>query len=135
VKRLLLVIALVWVSVAALSGSPEGQRVWFRFNKAFINANYTSGEALGTVKAQTWGAAKNPHGTKCGGDDGELHVGALEDGLDLPNSQSPTSGKASRDDSSCGLVFDLPDAKAGRGPATLAKHTGQTVTFNGYLRV
>jgi hypothetical protein len=74
VKRLLLVVALAWVPIAGLSGSPEGQRVWFKFNKAFINAHYADGEAFGTIKAQTWGAAGTVHPTKCGGSDGELHV-------------------------------------------------------------
>jgi hypothetical protein len=32
-------------------------------------------------------------------------------------------------------VFELPDAKAGKGPGTLAKHVGDTVTFDGYFRV
>jgi hypothetical protein len=64
VKRLLLVVALVWVPVAALSGSPEGQRVWFKFSKTFITAHYQNGEAFGTIKAQTWGAAKTVHRTK-----------------------------------------------------------------------
>jgi len=32
-------------------------------------------------------------------------------------------------------VFELPDAKAGKGPATLKKHVGKTITFNGYFRV
>jgi hypothetical protein len=134
-KRLLLVVALAWVPVASLSGSPEGERVWFKFNKAFINTNYTSGEALGTVKAQTWGAAKNVHSTKCGGSDGELHVGAKDGGLSLPASQTPISGKAFADDDRWGLVFELPDARAGKGPTTLTKHTGQTITFTGYFRV
>jgi hypothetical protein len=135
VKRLLLVVALAWVPIAGLSGSPEGQRVWFKFNKAFINAHYADGEAFGTIKAQTWGAPKNVHSTKCGGIDGELHVGALEGGVTVPASQSPISGKASSDDADWGLVFELPDAKAGKGPVTLTKHAGTTVTFTGYFRV
>jgi hypothetical protein len=129
VKRLLLVVGLVWVSVAGLSGSPEGQRIWFRFNKAFITAHYADGEAFGTVKAQTWGAAKTVHSTKCGGDDGELHIGALDGGIDLPGSQTPISGKASADDNDWGIVFELPDAKAGKGPGTLTKQVGKRVTF------
>jgi hypothetical protein len=135
VKRLLMLVTLVCAPVVGLSASPEGQRVWFKFNKAFINANYATGEALGTVKAQTWGAAKNVHSTKCGGDDGELHVGALDGGLSLPTSQTPLSGKAFADDGDWGLVFELPDAKAGKGPATLKKLTKKTVTFTGYFRV
>jgi hypothetical protein len=66
VKRLLLVVALVWVSVGSLSGSPEGQRVWFKFNKAFINSHYADGEAFGTMKAQTWGTAGEVYDTKRG---------------------------------------------------------------------
>jgi hypothetical protein len=74
VRRLALATALAFVASLTLQGSPEGERVWFRFNKAFINANYDGGEALGTGRAQAWGAAKTVHGTKCGGGDGELHV-------------------------------------------------------------
>jgi hypothetical protein len=99
----------------------ENSRAKFLNVPGDSSANYTSGEALGTVKAQTWGAAKNVHSTKCGGDDGELHVGALDGGLSLPTSQTPLSGKAF-DDDDWGVVFELPDAKAGKGPATLTKH-------------
>jgi hypothetical protein len=133
--RLALATALLSATVLTLHGSPEGERVWFRFNKAFINANYASGEALGIVRAQTWGAAGTVHPTKCGGGDGELHVGAKDAGLDLPASQTPISGKALGADDDWGIVFELPDAKAGKGPATLKKHVGKTVTFNGYFRV
>jgi hypothetical protein len=75
-RRLALGTALLFATFLTLHVSPEGERVWFNFNKAFINANYDSGEALGTVRAQTWGAAKTVHGTKCGGNDGEQHIGA-----------------------------------------------------------
>jgi hypothetical protein len=128
-------IGLVFASLLTLHGSPEGQRVWFKFNKAFINANYASGEALGTVHAQTWDAAGTVYPTKCGGSDGELHVGSKDAGLDLPNSQSPLSGKAFDDNADWGIVFELPDAKAGNGPVTLTKNVGKTLTFNGYFRV
>jgi hypothetical protein len=94
----------------------RGQRVWFKFNKAFINANYDNGEAFGQIQAQTWRAAKTVHSTKCGGDDGELHVGALESGLGLPTSQSPTSGKASADDSRWGVVFGQRNRSASTVP-------------------
>jgi hypothetical protein len=40
-----IVIALVTVLAAA----PEGQRVWFKFNKAFISARYDNGEASGMM--------------------------------------------------------------------------------------
>jgi hypothetical protein len=116
VKRLLLGIALAWVSVAGLSGSPEGQRVWFKFSKAFINANYTSGEALGTVKAQTWGAAKEPHSTKCGGIDGELHVGALESGVSIAASNRQSRARRPptiRAGASCSSYRMRSQARAG----------------------
>jgi hypothetical protein len=113
VRRLVFATALALVASLALQGSPEGERVWFRFNKAFINANYASGEALGSVRAQTWGAAGTVHPTKCGGSDGELHVGAKDTGLDLPASQTPISAKALGADADWGVVFELPDAKAG----------------------
>jgi hypothetical protein len=132
---LALALALPFATVLTLQGSPEGERVWFRFNKAFINANYTSGEALGTARAQTWDAAGTVYPTKCGGSDGELHIGAKDAGLDLPSSQMPLSGKALGADAEWGIVFELPDAKAGKGPATLAKHADKTVTFKGYFRV
>jgi hypothetical protein len=32
-------------------------------------------------------------------------------------------------------VFELPDAKAGKGPGTLTKQVGKPVTFEGYFRV
>jgi hypothetical protein len=32
-------------------------------------------------------------------------------------------------------VFELPDAKAGKGPGTLTKQVGKTVTFEGFFRV
>jgi hypothetical protein len=134
-RWLALATALLFATLPTLHGSPEGQRVWFKFNKAFINAQYANDEAFGTIKAQTWGAAKTVHSTKCGGIDGELHIGALDDGIDLPTSQTPISSKASADDNDWGVVFELPDAKSGKGPATLSKHMGQTVTFNGYFRV
>jgi hypothetical protein len=135
VRWLVVAVALPFATVITLHGSPEGQRVWFRFNKAFISANYTSGEALGTVRAQTWGAAGTVHPTKCGGSDGELHVGAKDEGLSLPASQTPLSAKALGADADWGVVFELPDAKAGNGPSTLKKHVGKTIRFNGYFRV
>jgi hypothetical protein len=87
------------------------------------------------VTAQTWSTAASPHSSSCGGNDGELHIGALENGVSLPSSQSPISGKASATDASWGLVFELPNAASGTGPATLATLTGQTVTFDGFIRV
>lgn len=58
-----------------------------------------------------------------------------KDGLTLAASQSPISGKAFSDDADWGVVFELPGAKAGKGPGTLTKLAGKTVTFNGYFRV
>jgi hypothetical protein len=107
----------------------------FRFSKAFINASYANWEALGTVRAETWSASSTVHGTKCGGKDGELHVGAKDDGLGLPASQTPISAKALGADADWGIVFELPDAKAGKGKATLINIASKPVTFKGYLRV
>jgi len=121
--------------VAALTAAPEGELVWFKFNKAFINAHYDNGEGFGRISATTWGAAKDPHSSKCGGNDAELHVGALESGMQVPNVQSPVSAKANGMDASWGAVFELPDAKSGNGPSTLASHVGQTVGFEGFFRV
>jgi hypothetical protein len=87
-----IVLAASWTPPSA--ASPEGQRVWFKFNKAFINAHYTGGHAFATVTAQTWSAAANVHSSSCGDNDAELHIGALETGVSLPSSQSPISGKA-----------------------------------------
>jgi hypothetical protein len=134
-RRLMLTGTLAVCLLGVLTAAPDGQRVWFKFNKAFINAHYDNGEAFGQLQAQTWGAAQNPHSSKCGGNDAELHIGALKAGLGLPNTQAPLSGPVSAADASWGAVFELPDASAGGGPARLKTLTGKTVTFDGYFRV
>jgi hypothetical protein len=133
VKRLLLVIALAWVLVAGLSGSPEGQRVWFKFNKAFINAHYSDGEAFGTIKGADLGCCQGPHSTKCGGIDGELHVGALGgrrhcSRIPIANLRQGGFRRRLASCSSCRM------RKRGRVPQH-SPNTGKTVTSTGYFRV
>lgn len=109
----------------------DGYR-WYRFSKAFIAQDFQNGEAFGSVVAKKWDAAKNVHPTKCGGDDGELHIGVFNSGLaDATSMPSLPAG----DDDQWGLVAELPDAGSGDGPTTLDSVIGQPVTFKGYFRV
>lgn len=108
---------------------------WFKFNRAFIDSHYASGEAFGSVSAQQWFPAANTHATDCGGKDGELHIGTRDPKLALPAGQHPQSGPGAGTDSNWGIVAELPNASLGNGPSLLSTIGISLITFTGYFRV
>src|SRR5207247_4981791 len=109
VRRPVLTIGAIAIALGSVAiAAPEGQRAWFKFSKGVINGNQAHGEAFGALTASTWGAAASAHSSKCGGNDAELRIGALEGNLGVPQAQSPVSGNATSDDTSWGVVFELP---------------------------
>jgi hypothetical protein len=126
------------ITTAALFGflfaiAAQGQ-TWYRFRKTFINSTYQNGVAFGSVTATAWAAAATIHPTKCGGKDGELHIGVFDAGIDTGTFGGPPSAPIGSD-SDWGLVAELPDANAGAGPSTLDGIKTETVTFTGFVRV
>src|SRR5712691_10446416 len=84
--------AAVAISLLALVASalPADSAVkWFTFNKTFIAAHYSGGEAFGAVSSTGWSPAASAHGVSCGGSDGELHIGSLNGALTLGSGESP----------------------------------------------
>ena len=126
---------ILWqVGVAVLLAGSVGAQDsydWFGFSKAFIAAAYPDGIAATDLRATAWKAAGSVHATKCGGNDGELHIGIFDPGLDLPSDQNPPSVPVGTP-SDWGIVAELPDANQGDGPSTLDSVKTQSVTFTGY---
>src|SRR5262249_32926457 len=100
---------------------------------------YTNDGSFGAIKAQTWGAPTNVQATTCDGVDGELHVGALAEGSVCLRSRRHSRAKRLPTTTIRASVFELPDAKAGKGPATLtstpARRSRSTATFAPGTRV
>lgn len=123
--------------VCALAVEPfwSTQRItWFRFNTDFIQSHFATDSAIGNVRATTWSPASSPADVGCGGSDGELHVGSFEAGLDVPPAEHPISAPLTHDDE-WGIVFELPNAGDGDGPARLDEIKGLPAVFHGFFRV
>jgi hypothetical protein len=131
-KRLTLLLLVVGAGLLPSMSLGAAEYSWFRFSKAFISEHYKDGVAFGAVTANAWARAANVHTTKCGGNDGELHIGIFNTGLLDPS--TPFSLPAG-DDDQWGLVAELPDAGAGSGPDTLVAVKDEPLMFTGYLRV
>lgn len=132
-RRVLFSFPLVVSLALANRGSVEAQTYnWHEFSKDFISANYPNGIAIGSLRAKSWAAAANVHPTKCGGQDGELHIGIFNSGLDQ---QSPAPSVAEGTENDWGIVAELPDANAANGPGVLSQHKTGSVVFHGYFRV
>jgi hypothetical protein len=127
-----------YLSVVALflsAGLCVGQSVtYYRFDKTFISNNY-SDSAIGNLTVTGFHPAANVHGTSCGGDDGELHIGFRLPEVNLPIAQMPLTAPPSGTDVNWGAVAELPNASEGNGPSLLAQLAGMSVTFHGYFRV
>jgi len=117
-----------------ISGAPPTVQ-WFTFNKAFITSHYAADSAIGSLTATNWVRAKTPHSISCGGQDGELHIGSFEYELDVPQGQRPVSSSTGIEDEDWGVVYELPNARHGNGPAVLDTIAGRPTTFHGYFRV
>jgi hypothetical protein len=118
------------------STASEGDVKWLRFSKAFVQSHYAADAAVGEIVVIANGAqpAKNVHKLSCSGDDGELHIGILNESLSPSNAKAPSFPESSSDDA-WGLVAELPNAALGDGPAQLADVVSKSITFHGYFRV
>lgn len=112
-----------------------GTVTWYKFSKKFIGDHYSNDSAIGMVSAVNWKAAQSVHSVSCGGNDGELHIGLPEDGIQIDGSH-PVSSVAEGDgtDPKWGMVAELPNASED-GPDELSGLNGTQVTFSGYFRL
>jgi hypothetical protein len=112
-----------------------GTITWYKFNKKFVTDHFASDSAIGMITATNWKAAATVHSIRCGGDDGELHIGLPEAGIQFDGSH-PISALAASDgtDPRWGVVAELPNASED-GPDELDTLEGTQVTFSGYYRL
>jgi hypothetical protein len=128
----LVVTSLLWPSFS-LAQQPTVH--WYAFDNDFISANYAADSAIAELSAKRFNAAKTVHSIKCGGNDGELHIGISLSDVRLSASQMPLTSSPDGDNQDWGLVAELPNAGDGDGPKQLKKLNGKAVTFQGYFRV
>ena len=121
--------------VVQASFAATGTVTWYKFSKKFIADHYASDSAIGMVGAANWRAAQSVHSIGCGGNDGELHIGLPENGIQADGSH-PVSALAGSngEDPQWGMVAELPNAIEG-GPDELSSLNGTQVTFSGYFRL
>jgi hypothetical protein len=112
-----------------------GSVTWYKFSKKFISDHYSSDSAFGLVTAANWSPAGSVHSISCGGNDGELHIGLPEAGIQT-NGAHPISANAESqaDDPNWGIVAELPNANEG-GPDQLNALNGTQLVFSGYFRL
>ena len=131
----LLLLAGVTVALTIGGAVTSAQGEWFRFNIAFIEARYATDSAIGELEALNWARASRVHSVSCGGNDGELHIGSFEHEIDVPQAQRPVSHPMELDED-WGIVYELPNARDGNGPALLTNSGPDSpATFRGYFRV
>jgi hypothetical protein len=107
---------------------------WYKFDRDFINAKYST-SAIGNLSFSESHPAGSIHASKCGGKDGEIHIGMRLSEVQLPNGQMPLTDSPGSDDDDWGLVAELPNAKSGNGKSKLAELAGEPIKFFGYFRV
>jgi hypothetical protein len=97
----------VWIVtiLASLSVAARAQTKVYRFSKAFISSHYAQGNPIGKLAASASSPAKSVHRTRCGGNDGELHIGLSADAVD--NHGDAISGPAN-DPEQFGIVAEPP---------------------------
>jgi len=133
-KTRLILAILLSLALQTASAAP-GTVTWYKFNKKFVADHYASDSAIGMVVATNWTPAGSVHSTSCGGNDGELHIGLPETGIQFDGSH-PISALAggNGDDPQWGVVAELPNASED-GPHELGALAGTQVTFSGYYRL
>ena len=128
--RTLALVTLLFVQPAF----PQGTARWFAFNKKFIESHFPQDSAFGSVAATGWAAAGTIHRIECGGEDGELHIGAFNPNIIVNNDEMPVSSPRNENDPGWGIVSEFPNARRGNGPMLFSQATG-SITFTGYLRL
>jgi hypothetical protein len=109
------------------------------FDHDFVQTHFPGDLAFSSVTLDGQWRASSRHSlsdTKlsCSGTDGEIHIGAYEDAIDLPTNQRPFSRLAGLPTVAWGLVAEPPNATA--DDSTLLKdREGSRITFEGYSRV
>lgn len=123
------------ILLAQTAFAVTGTVTWYKFSKKFIADHYPSDSSFGIVGAANWTAAQSVHSISCGGNDGELHIGIPEAGVQT-NGLHPVSALAASngEDPKWGIVAELPNANEG-GPAELDALKGTVLTFSGYYRL
>lgn len=86
---------------------------WYKFDREFINANYTN-SAIGDLSFTQAHPAKNVHSSSCGGKDAELHIGMTLDEIQLPANQMPLSDSPDSDDEDWGVVSGTTQHEFGK---------------------
>jgi hypothetical protein len=111
-----------------------GTVTWYKFSKKFISDHYASDSAIGMVGAANWKAAQSVHPVSCSGNDGELHIGIPEAGIQT-NGSHPVSALAesAAEDPKWGMVAELP-TQAKESPHELDALNGTALTFLGLLQ-
>jgi hypothetical protein len=110
--RTLALIALLFVQPAF----PQSTARWFAFNKNFIESHFPQVSAFGSVAATGWAAAGTVHRIECGGEDGDLHIGALNPNIITNNDEMPVSSPRNENDPGWGIVSEFPNERRGNGP-------------------
>jgi len=115
----------------------QGEIVWFRFKKSFIESRYPTDVAFGSIEvSDLWkvGPAHYIKNPTCSGTDGEVHLGVYEEDLDWPGSSETFSFPVGNDKVAWGLVIEPPNVTAADMTALRAIEK-TPATFDGYLRV
>jgi hypothetical protein len=75
-----------------------------------------------------WAAAGTIHRIECGGEDGELHIGAFNPNIIANNDEMPVSSSRNENDPGWGIVSEFPNALRGNGPMLFSQATGSCFT-------
>jgi hypothetical protein len=120
-----------------LTTSAAGQDIrWYGFDRDFINKQYSSSSAIGNISVTRSDRARSgAHSDRCGGDDAELHIGALLTNVDLPDAQKPLSKPSVGKTATWGIVVELPNSNKADGKAKFDEAQRKPLTFTGYFRV
>lgn len=122
-------VVVLWMSCVAHS-----QDVWFRFDKGFVTSHIDAVTGFGSITANE-AHPSAVHPASCGGKDGEVHVGVLEDDIVWTNPQgTSSSGLGDGSEDQWGIVVEPVNLVSGQ-KAKIDTVAQARAVYSGYFRV
>ena len=121
-------------STGSGSSTTAGTGTWFRFDRDFVTTRFATDLAFSSLTFDTQWKASSKHRASCGGEDGEIHVGAYENVIDFAAAEQPFARVADGQTVAWGLVAEPPNTRQADSDA-FSHLENSRVTFTGYVRV